>query len=214
MTKFLEDWGAEVVSIDIRGDWQKECREIASQSEFITGDLTNMSFLKDESFEYVVCNFVISALSQNKNLFITSALREFYRVVKKQGMLVIIDYYPFEAELCPGPCDNLQIELWRLENTVSEMLGKGHLEEFSPAVIEKELKCIGFSETDTSILMEEVPWPIDLFKEHEETIKQNIGYVEEEYLKNAFRKKLNDIMDKVEESVVKSGSIYELRAQK
>ncbi len=214
MTKFLEDWGARVVSIDVREDWQKECREMATDSEFITADLTDMKFIKENTFDYVICNFVISALSQNKDLLITAALREFYRVLKKQGMLVIIDYYPFEAELCPGPCDNIQIELWRLENTVAEMLGKGHLEEFSPAVLERELISIGFSDTDSSILLEEVPWPTDIFKEHEETIKEDINKIEEDYLRGAFRRKLKEIMKKAEGSVIKSGSIYELRAEK
>ncbi|GEM_PF-1759507 len=214
MTKYLEDWGAEIVSIDVREDWQKDCKDMTKHSEFITGDLTDMGFIKAGMFDYVVCNFVVSALSQNKGLLISSALREFYRVLKEAGMLVIIDYYPFESESCPGPCDNIQVELWRLENTVSEMLGKGHLEEYPPAILEKELKAIGFSESESSILLQEVPWPIDLFKEHEETIKEDIDRIEEDYLRDALLKKLDDIMKKARGSVIRSGSIYELRAKK
>ena len=214
MTKYLENWGADVVSVDINTEWQKECRDETKKSQFLTADLSNLSCIDDESFDYVVCNFLVSALSQTKSLLISSVLREFKRILKNNGMLVIIDYYPFDEERCPVPCNNVQVELWRLENAISEILGKGHLVEFSPDVIRDELLSIGFKETDNSILLEQVPWPDDLLKEHEETQLEDINSIEEDYLKEAFKKKLKELMDKAKEEEIKSGAIYELRAEK
>ncbi|MFW6142002.1 MAG: class I SAM-dependent methyltransferase [Candidatus Saliniplasma sp.] len=212
MTKFLERWGAEVVSIDFNPEWQLDCRDSVQDTQFITGDLSEMGFLEDNSFDYVVCNFLISALSETKNLLLTSALREFYRVLKDDGMLVIIDYHPFRPEDTPSPLHDIQTKLWRLENAISELLGEGHLEEYHPKVIEKELKSIGFTTTDISILMKEVPWPLDLLKEHESLILENIEKLENQALKEAFKKNLKELMDRAKNEEVKSGSIYELRA--
>ncbi|MFW6196858.1 MAG: class I SAM-dependent methyltransferase [Thermoplasmatota archaeon] len=214
MTKYLENWGAEVVSVDINKDWQKDCRDKTKSSQFLTADLSDLSCIEDESFDYVVCNFLVSALSQNKSIVISSVLREFKRVLKRDGMLVIIDYYPFDEDRCPVPCHNVQVELWRLENAISELMGKGHLVEFSPNVLSEELLNLGFKDTDNSTLLKEVPWPLDLLKEHEETILEDIESLEEDYLKNAFKEKLRELMDKSEEQEIKSGAIYELRAEK
>jgi len=214
MTKYLENWGAEVISVDVNKEWQHDCRKETKNSQFLTADLSNLSCIDGESFDYVVCNFLVSALSQTKSLLISPILREFKRVLKTDGMLVIIDYYPFDEERCPVSCDDIQVDLWRLENSLSELLGKGHLVEYSPETLSDELLSIGFKETDNSILLEEVPWPLDLFKEHEESILEDINKIEEDYLKNAFKERLKELMDKAEEKEIKSGAIYELRAEK
>lgn len=214
MTKYLENWGAEVMSVDINKEWQKDCRDNTKSSQFLTADLSDLSCIKDESFDYVVCNFLVSALSQTKSLFISSVLREFKRILKKESMLVIIDYYPFDEERCPVQCNEVQVELWRLENAVSEILGNGHLIEYSPEILSEELLSLGFKETDNSILLEEVPWPLDLLKEHEESILEDINLIEKDYLKEAFKKKLKELMNKAENEEIRSGAIYELRAEK
>ncbi|MGM0406233.1 MAG: class I SAM-dependent methyltransferase [Thermoplasmatota archaeon] len=212
MTRYLENWGAEVISIDLNSERQMESRDSVKRTQFITGDLSDLSFLKDDSFDYVVCNFVISALSETKNLLMTSALREFYRVLKKGGMFVIIDYYPFRDEDTPSSLHDVQTEIWHLENAVSELLGKGHLEEYPPDVISHELKSIGFQNTDVSILLDQVPWPVDLLKEHESVILEDIEKLDDPDIKEAFKKKLRRLMERAKSEEVKSGSIYELRA--
>ncbi len=212
MTRYLENWGAEVVSIDLNSKWQMECRESVKRTQFITGDLSDLNFLKGDRFDYVICNFVISALSETKNLLMTSALREFYRVLKKGGTLVIIDYYPFRAEDTPSSLHDVQTQLWNLENAVSELLGEGHLEEYPPDVISQELKSIGFQNTDVSILLDEVPWPMDLLKEHESLILEDIEKLDDPEIKEAFKKKLRILIERAKSEEVRSGSIYELRA--
>lgn len=212
MTKYLEDWGAEVVSIDFRSDWQSDCREQTEKVQFVTGDLSNMDFIEDDSFDYVVSNFLISAVSETKDTLVSTVLREFYRVLKDKGMLVIIDYKPFHEDIYKGELHDAQTELWRMENAVAELLGEGHLEEYSAEVLSEELLSIGFRETDINILLDKVPWPIDLLKEHEDLIRDDLERLEDEGLREAFSKKLDDLMERAEKEEVRSGSIYELRA--
>lgn len=214
MTLFLEEWGARVVSIDYKMEWQLDCKEKTKHAQFINSDLRYLDFIEDDSFDYVICNFLISALSEKKDLLITTVLRQFYRVLKEGGMMVIIDYYPFEGDSCPSPCHDAQVELWKLENAVSELLGRGHLEEYPPGSLEMELRSLGFSETEVSILLKRVPWPDDLLREHEEMIMKDINKVKDDYLRDPLQKKLKDIMEKTKGEKVESGAIYELRAKK
>ncbi len=213
MTTYLEKWGAEVISVDLRDDWQEQCREKTVKTQFVTADLIDMPFLKDDVFDYIVCNFVISALTQKKGTLISPALREFYRVLKKGGMLIVIDYYPFEEGSCPSPIDELHMALWRLENAVAELRGEGHLLEFSPNSLKKELEAIGFTKVDISTLVDRVVWPQELLEEHKENLLEDIEGFDDELMKKAFKRRLHKIMGKTSKRELRSGSIYELRAK-
>jgi len=214
MTKRLEKEGAEVISIDIDRERLKECRSQTEDSQLIQADLSDLKFIEPYSFDYVICNFLVSALSENKDLLISSVLREFYNVLTEKGSLIIIDYYPFSKEMSPSPLDDIQVELWKLENAVAELLGEGHLQEYSPKVLQNELKELGFQKIEISTLLDEVPWPIDLFKEHEDLLREDIARVADKSLRRALKRKLEKIIDSAEEKQVRSGSIYELRALK
>jgi len=214
MTKKLEEGGAEVISIDINRGLLKECRSQTKNSQFLQADLSDLNFIVSSSFDKVICNFLVSALSESKDLLISSVFREFYRVLKDSGSLIIIDYYPFEDESSPCSLDDIQVELWRLENAVAEFLGNGHLQEYSPEVLQEELEAIDFREIEVSTLLEEVPWPIDLLREHEDLLRENINRIDDKNLRLSLESKLKNIMDSAVDKKVRSGAIYELRASK
>lgn len=214
MTKHLEEKGADVLSVDINKEYLEECWEQTETTEFLRADLSDLSAVKPEAFDYVVGNFLVSALSENKDVIVTSVFREFERILKPSGTLVIIEYYPFEKERSPVPLDSSHVELWRLENAVSELLGEGHLEEYPPEVLEEELRSIGFQKIETSNLLEQVPWPSDLLREHEILIKDKIEELGSNQLRGALKEKLDQIMDSTKDRKVESGAIYELRAKK
>ena len=214
MTKRLEKEGAEVISIDIERERLKECHSQTEDSQLIQADLSDLNFIEPHSFDHVICNFLVSALSENKGLLISSVLREFYKVLTEKGSLIIIDYYPFSEENSPSPLDDIQVDLWRLENAVAELLGEGHLHEYSPEVLQDELKKLSFQRIEISTLLDEVPWPRDLFKEHEDLLREDISRVTDKSLRRALKRKLEKIMDSAEGRQVRSGSIYELRAFK
>lgn len=214
MTKYLEKNDADVLSIDKDKGYLKECRDQTETTQFLRADLSDLKSLKPECFDYIVCNFLVSALSENKDIIITSVFREFERILKEKGALIIIDYYPFKEERSPALLDRSQVELWRLENAVAELLGEGHLEEFHPEVLEKELESLDFQNIETFNLLEPVPWPPDLLREHETLIKEKIDEIESDQLQKSLKKELGDIMGSTEDRKVESGAIYELRARK
>ncbi|MFP3872316.1 MAG: class I SAM-dependent methyltransferase [Candidatus Natronoplasma sp.] len=214
MTKLLEKRDAKVISIDLEREYLRDCRSQTESAQFLEADLSDLGFIKNGTFDHVICNFLISALSENRDLLISSVLREFYRVLKYKGSLVIIDYYPFEEGKNPGDLDELQVQLWRSENALFELLGEGHLEEISPMVLDRELEAIGFQSSEIKTLTEEVPWPTDLLKEHEQMIRKNIEKLDEVHMKDSFTRRLKDLMESAEGKKVYSGAIYELRAKK
>jgi len=214
MTKYLEKKKADVISIDLSSEYLKDCRDKTETAQFLKADLSDLSALKSGTFEYVVCNFLVSALSCNKDIILTSVLREFERILKDDGVLVIIDYYPFEKERSPASLDQSHVELWRLENAVYELLGEGHLEEYPPDVLKDELSALHFKKVEIISLVEPVPWPLDLLKEHEYLIKENIERLNSTKIKNCLKDRLEEIMDSMKDRRVESGGIYELRAEK
>ncbi len=214
MTKRLEKEDADVISIDLDPEYLKDCRDQTETAQFLRADLSDLSVLKPKNFDYVVCNFLVSALSQNKELILTSVFREFKRILKDDGVLVIIDYYPFEEERSPSPLDQSHVELWRLEKAIYELLGEGHLEEYSPEVLEDELSALDFENIEIISLLEPVPWPSDLLREHEYSIKENIEKLDSDLIKESLKIELDKIIDSTEDRRVESGSIYELRAKK
>ncbi|MBS3816409.1 MAG: class I SAM-dependent methyltransferase [Candidatus Thermoplasmatota archaeon] len=214
MTEFLEKRGADVVSIDLNKEFMEECRNQLEKANFIRGNLSELQFIKPETFDHVMCKATVSALSENITLFVSSVFREFYRVLKDDGQLTIIDYYPFNEETSPCALDEVQVGIWRLEKAVYELLGESHLEEYPPQMIEDELKSIGFAEVEESIRRDELPWSDELLGEHEELIEEKIEEIEENYLREALTKKLRELMELAKEKKVESGAMFELRAQK
>ncbi|MEF8874444.1 MAG: class I SAM-dependent methyltransferase [Candidatus Thermoplasmatota archaeon] len=214
MTKYLEKEGADVISIDINREYLHDCRGQTESTQFIRADLSDLNALKPEIFDYIVCNFLVSALSWNRDLILTSVFREFERLLKDHGILVIVDYYPFDEERSPAPLDKSHVELWRLENAVYELLGEGHLVEYPPDVLKDELSALDFENIEIISLLEGVPWPPDLLKEHEDLIKENIEKLESDRIRESLKKKLEEIMNSTEDRKVESGGIYELRAKK
>ncbi len=214
MTSFLEKRDADVVSIDLDKEFMGECRDQLEKASFIRGNLSNLQFIEPETFDHVMCKATISALSENKTLFVSSVFREFYRVLKDDGRLTIIDYYPFKEKASPCALDEVQVGIWRLEKAVYELLGESHLEEYPPEMMKDELKSIGFEEVEESIRRDELPWSNELLGEHEELIEEKIEEIEESYLREALTKKLRELMDSAKEKKVVSGAMFELIAEK
>lgn len=214
MTEYLKKRGAEIVSIDLDKEFMKECRNHLESGNFVRGNLSDLQFIEPRTFDHVMCKATVSALSENKTLFVSSVFREFYRVLKDQGELTIIDYYPFQKDIFSSPLDEIQVGIWRLEKAVYELLGESHLEEYPPDMIEDELKSIGFVEVEESVWRDELPWSDELLGEHEKLIKEKIEEIEESYLQDALNKKLRDLMDSAKEKKIESGAMFELRAKK
>jgi len=91
-TEILLKRGAKVVGVDVSPRMLKLARErVGPKATFHHADLTRpMPFLKDRSFDLIVSPLVTSYIHD-----VTSLFREFYRLLKRSGVLVFSDGHPF-----------------------------------------------------------------------------------------------------------------------
>jgi SAM-dependent methyltransferase len=91
-TEILLKRGARVVGVDISPRMLMLARDrVGNKAEFHHADLTKpMPFLKDRSFDIILCPLVISYVRN-----VTTLFKEFYRLLKNSGVLVFSDGHPF-----------------------------------------------------------------------------------------------------------------------
>ncbi len=93
---FYSDWlvshGAEVVALDVSPKMVKLARErLGTRADVRQADLVSpLDFLEDESFDVILCPLVLDYIKDWESVF-----AEFYRVIRKSGILVFSVEHPF-----------------------------------------------------------------------------------------------------------------------
>ena len=83
--QYFNDYGLDVVSIDILDNMLKEAKKRVKSVQFIKMDLRNLEF-EDESFDAV---WVMATLSDVGREESSNVLKGFLRVLKKEGLVYI-----------------------------------------------------------------------------------------------------------------------------
>jgi ubiquinone/menaquinone biosynthesis C-methylase UbiE len=91
-TQILMRRGARVVGVDVSPKMLRLARErVGDKVELHLADLTKpMKFLKDNSFDMVISSLVLSYIRN-----ISRSFKDFYRVLKRPGVLVFSEGHPF-----------------------------------------------------------------------------------------------------------------------
>lgn len=89
----LKTWGARPVGLDISQEQLKHARKLAKKEgvevQFVHGNMENLSRFENESFDIVLSAF---GMGYSENL--TKTIRETYRVLRKNGLLVFAEVHP------------------------------------------------------------------------------------------------------------------------
>jgi len=88
-SKYFIEKGAKIKSMDFSKEYVKIAKKNIGKGDFILGSVTNIPF-KDESFDYIFSVDVLQHVPKTDK-----AIQEFYRVLKKNGELIIIDKNKF-----------------------------------------------------------------------------------------------------------------------
>ncbi|BAA29298.1 class I SAM-dependent methyltransferase [Pyrococcus horikoshii] len=103
----LEDYGFEVVGVDISEDMIRKAREYAksreSNVEFIVGDARKLSF-EDKTFDYVI---FIDSIVHFEPLELNQVFKEVRRVLKPSGKFIM--YFTDLRELLPRLKESLVV---------------------------------------------------------------------------------------------------------
>jgi ubiquinone/menaquinone biosynthesis C-methylase UbiE len=88
-SKYFIEKGVNITSMDFSEEYVRLAKKKIGKGKFIVGSVTKLPF-KDKSFDYI---FSVDVLQHVPDL--KKAIREFHRVLKKGGVLIVIDKNKF-----------------------------------------------------------------------------------------------------------------------
>ncbi|MGC1119725.1 MAG: methyltransferase domain-containing protein [Candidatus Methanofastidiosia archaeon] len=165
-----------------------EDANLSSKVEFVKGNLARMDFLHNDSIDAIVSHSTVSSIPAETPFRVLQVFKEFFRVLKPDGILLIIDYYPLESAAVKNKADEIAQDAWRTYKAVAELVGDHHHEELPPEWVCEILKDIGFKDLYHEKISER-----ELSETFGEYIENMLGYIiniKDEGLRSAFKKRI------------------------
>ena len=213
--KLMEGGGkGNVISIDIDPETfpevKKKLGELARFVEFVKADLTNMSQIKSESMDLIVCTATLCALN-HRPLKALRGLSEFYRTLKKGGLLIISEEYPLPKATKPE--EEVQVMRWQMYKAVAELVDGEHYTEIYPGELEFAAKLVGFRDIEWR-RFEGGQLRKDTIDEGKEVMPKIIKKIGDEQLQKAFLNLMQKVWKKFEKEGGISPPLYVMRMRK
>jgi len=105
------------------------------------GDLSRLDFVEDNSIDVIICNYTLSSVNQFP-MRAVRALGEFYRILKSEGQLVIMEEIPIWA------VEHRDYPYWsqrlRVIKSISVLKAMAHFNEIHPTDLEETLKMMNY----------------------------------------------------------------------
>jgi ubiquinone/menaquinone biosynthesis C-methylase UbiE len=189
----------KITSVDIDPetfqDVKKKLGELARFVEFVKADLTSMPQIESESFSLVVCTATLCALN-DKPLKVLRGLREFHRVLKKEGRLIISEEYPLPKATKPE--EEVQVMRWQFYKSVAELVDGEHWAEIYPENLEYAASLIGFENIEWR-RFEGDPLRKEAMDEWKEVMPEMVNQIKDKRTQKAFQDLIPKIYKKFEE---------------
>ncbi len=193
------DGKGKIVSVDIDPatfpEVKKKLGDLARFVEFVKADLTDMPKMESESFDLVVCTATMCALN-DRPLKALKGLKEFHRVLKKGGRLVISEEYPLPKATKPE--EKVQVMRWQMYKSVSQLIGEGPWMEIYLEELKFAAKLIGFRDIEWR-RFEGGPLSKVVMEEWREVMPPLVNKIEDEQTRKAFLDLIPRIYKKFEE---------------
>jgi len=211
---------SKIISIDndLPQVWKDKIKtrlgEYSRYVELKEADIFNLSFLKDKSIDIVNCDDTIVFLNP-KPLKLLLALKEFGRVLKPGGYLIITSEIPIES--FDNPDNEGQWRRWNLAKGIYSLKGKIWSSEPLPNEVKFALELISFKVYAEKVFPEKKnfkyqgcmnEWKEIMLKDVEELPWNN-------RIKDVLRKEVNEIYNKVmEDDYLMNPATYVLKCKK
>jgi len=207
---------SKIVSIDndIPEVWIKKIiTKLGDYKKYVElkeADIFDLSFLENESIDIINCDDTIVFLNP-KPLKLLQALKEFERVLKPGGILIITSEIPIKDE------NEGQRKRWNLAKAVSDLKGEIWSSEPLPDEVKFALELLGFK-----VYAEKIFPPRKNFKYQEcmnEWKEMMLKYAKElhwnDHLKDSLIKSVNEVYNKVTKNgYLMNPSLYVLKCKK
>ena len=206
------------VDIDLPEVWKDRIRaRLGNYSRYIElrkADIFDLHFLKDESIDIINCDDTIVFLNP-KPLKLLLALKEFERVLKPGGHLIIKSEIPVENY--DNPENEGQWRRWNLAKAIYNLKGETWSSEPLPEEVKFALQLIGFKVYAEKIFPKSKSFKYkECMDEWKEIMLKDVeGLPWGNYLKKALRREIEETYNKViKDGYLMNPTLYVLKCEK
>lgn len=135
-----------LITTDIADDHFKELskdfKNCKVDINFIKTDACCLEGIKDESIDYIICNYTLCAINSMPGCEVL-ALNKFKSVLKKDGLLYIQEEFPVNH--IENQMQEIWSKKWKILKSCTSLLGGGTYNEIEPEVLKSILVILGFN---------------------------------------------------------------------
>jgi len=212
--KVKEAGSGRIISIDNDPETfpnaERKLGKLVKWVKFVKADLTNMPQIESESVDLIVCHATMCAVN-DRPLKAMKALSEFYRILKKDGWLVIADEFPLPK--ASKPEEEVQVGRWQTYKAMAELVDGEHYTEIYPEELRYAVKLVGFTDIELQ-RFEDGLLSSEVMEEWKEEMPGLVNKIADNDLKAAFEK----VIERIWQKYINQGGIfpdyYVMRARK
>ncbi|KAB3530464.1 class I SAM-dependent methyltransferase [Alkaliphilus serpentinus] len=139
-------WKTNLISVDIDdshfNEIENRVKGTFQDLSLRKADLSDLSFVSSETIDIIICNYTLASVNQFP-LRAIKVLKEFYRVLKVGGKLLITEEMPIWS------VDSNEYEYWskrlRIIKSISVLKAMAYFNEIHPKDLEEALTIVGFN---------------------------------------------------------------------
>lgn len=211
------NWSTELISVDIDDSHfnriEEDIKGCFKNLTLRKGDLSDLHFIESDSIDIIICNYTLSSVEQFP-LRVMRALKEFYRVLKTDGQLLITEEIPIWA------VDTRGYTYWskrlRIIKSISILKAMATFNEIHPNDLEAALEIIGFKdiywrEFDEKINAERA---VKFLDKRKQTLIKGSNDLENKHLNDGFVELTEALVKEFEKTKEFLAPAYILKAKK
>lgn len=212
-----QNWDTRLISVDIDDDHFDEIEEslegVFTELQLRKADLSQLDFLQESTIDAIICNYTLSSVNQFP-LRAVKALKEFYRVLKPSGDLVIMEEMPIWS------VDNRDYPYWsqrlRIIKSISVMKAMAHFNEMHPIDLQSTMNLIGFRDIHYQEFKEiiDAEMATRFLDKRKQTLLKGINDIENESLTKGYVEITEKLVKEFESAKEFSAPAYILKAVK
>ncbi|MCC5909596.1 MAG: class I SAM-dependent methyltransferase [Clostridiaceae bacterium] len=210
-------WKTRLFSVDIDDSHFKEIEERLKDDfeelALIKGDLSNLDFMDSESVDAIICNYTLSSVNQFP-LRAVKAVKEFYRVLKPGGKLLINEEMPIWS-VNVGDYEYWSKRL-RIIKSINTLKAMAHFNEIHPQDLKEVLETAGFMEVESREFKEKInsEMAIKFLDKRKQSLIKGRNDLHNEKLIQGYTELTEELLKKFEESEEYFLPAYIMRAIK
>jgi len=203
------------IDTDFPGEWKEKIMthlgEYGKYVQLREADIFDLPF-DSESMDIVNCDDTLVFLNPTP-LKLLTALKEFYRVLKPSGELIIAS----ETTVDLSPEDEGQWRRWNLAKAIYDLKGETWSTEPRPGEVKSALKILGFDVYDQKIFpkIKNTRTYLNCINEWKEIMLNDISKLQWDSLKEGLTRSVEEIYEKVKkDGFMMNPPMYVLKCKK